>query len=261
MEDKNQNRVPAQGPSAPPQAPTVVNFVPNPPQDPNSMSSIIVGISIPLFIIGTVAYFVASYFFQPKQTFQQSSLEIASNNITPRPSINLENNQISIAPSGIKQKLPTPTPTPTRTPTPTPSRTPTPTRTPTPSRTPTSPPLPISTPFPTKTPTPTPIPGLTIEQMLPLCITISGSEAACNVDLFTTAYDSGVYYVNYVQRQGPCGKFDLQSGMVAIYDSYTEDHVDFGPKTTNWACPISFYTTEGYNYLKSQGKTPKAYKL
>lgn len=125
-----------------------------------------------------------------------------------------------------------------------------------------APSIPTSTPTnaPTNSPAPTNTPslpaGLSVDQVIPLCI--GGYTDSCDNGWFSGSSDSGVNYVIFHRTNGTCAKFNLSDNMVAIYtfSAFTKDTVDSGPKETKWTCDSNFYTKEGYNYLKSQGKTP-----
>ncbi len=115
---------------------------------------------------------------------------------------------------------------------------------------------------PAATNTPTPVPAswsLGMDQAISRCIPVTEGSGACDAGKFSVNADSGVSYVVYNLSNGSCAKFDLPAGMVSIYSSYPDPHkLDVGPVTTSFSCTFNFYTTEGHNYLKSQGKTPSS---
>ncbi|HVT01298.1 MAG TPA: hypothetical protein VHE53_03655 [Patescibacteria group bacterium] len=140
--------------------------------------------------------------------------------------INLKNTQMK---SNIKSPTSTSVPSPTLSPTPT------------------------LIPF---TPTPTPDLTITIGEITSRCITLSAGDSACGEGNFKSASESGVNYVVYNIGNGGCGRFDLPVGVVA-YDGGYLHYLAFGPRKTIFDCTLNFYTTAGYNYLKSLGKLPE----
>ncbi|HVZ67813.1 MAG TPA: hypothetical protein VG917_06170 [Patescibacteria group bacterium] len=126
---------------------------------------------------------------------------------------------------------------------------------PTPSATSTPIPSPTLSPTPTQIPTPTPdlvsTPGEIIAGCMPL------DPGACDPSLFGSVTTDGVTYATYNRVNGGCAKFNLPAGIVDIYSgTYDFDTINTGPTTTNWSCDGKYYTTAGYNYLKSKGETP-----